>query len=64
MYQPTADVIPIEQTEKYQSTADKLIENLRKRRKDILKSKESALEYLKSIGITVDENGNTKITPL
>lgn len=64
MYQPVAETIPVEQIRRSQSTADILIKSLRERRKDILKSKESALAYLESIGITVDDNGNTKVTPL
>ena len=65
MYQPEAKVVPVDPSERPPLTiADMLIDNLKRRSKDILKDKASALAYLKSIGITVDKNGKTKVTPL
>lgn len=65
MYQPIAEAVPVDPNAKPpKSMAELLIEDLENQRKDILKSKESALAYLKSIGVTFDKNGNMKVTPL
>lgn len=65
MYQPEAKVVPIDQnTIQQKSLGQMMYESLRDRRGQILQSKKTALAYLKSIGVSIDKNGKTKVTPL
>lgn len=65
MYQPEALVVPVDSNQEPQKTLGQIMcESIVARRNTILQSRESALAYLKSIGVSIDKNGKTKVKPL